>query len=88
MPQLTKVAHPTKVAHKVTLIPGDGIGPEVSAAAVRVLEATGAQLEWESFAAGADAFERYHEYIPKELVGPGFSHLLYSFHPIQQKQAC
>ena len=55
-------------AHKVTLIPGDGIGPEVSAAAVRVLEATGVRFEWESFAAGADAFEKYHEYIPKELV--------------------
>jgi len=62
------VDQPTKVAHKVTLIPGDGIGPEVSAAAVRVLNATGAKLEWESFAAGADAFEKYHEYIPKELV--------------------
>ena len=45
------------MVHKVTLIPGDGIGPEVSAAAVRVLEATGVNLEWESFAAGADAFE-------------------------------
>ena len=56
------------MAHKVTLIPGDGIGPEVSAAAVRVLEATGVSFEWESFAAGADAFAKYHEYIPKELV--------------------
>jgi isocitrate dehydrogenase (NAD+) len=56
------------MAHKVTLIPGDGIGPEVSQAAVRVLEATGVQFEWESFAAGADAFEKYHEYIPKELI--------------------
>jgi isocitrate dehydrogenase (NAD+) len=54
--------------HKVTLIPGDGIGPEVSAAAVRVLEATGVELEWESYAAGADAYAKYHEYIPKELV--------------------
>jgi isocitrate dehydrogenase (NAD+) len=56
------------MAHKVTLIPGDGIGPEVSAAAVRVLEATGVVFEWESFAAGADAFAKYNEYIPKELV--------------------
>jgi isocitrate dehydrogenase (NAD+) len=56
------------MTHKVTLIPGDGIGPEVSAAAVRVLEATGVRFEWESFAAGADAFAKYHEYIPKELV--------------------
>ncbi len=56
------------MAHKVTLIPGDGIGPEVTAAAVRVLEATGVRFEWESYAAGADAFAKYHEYIPKELT--------------------
>jgi isocitrate dehydrogenase (NAD+) len=55
-------------AHKVTLIPGDGIGPEVTNAAVRILEATGVKFEWESFAAGADAFAQYHEYIPKELT--------------------
>ena len=56
------------MAHKITLIPGDGIGPEVTAAAVRILEATGVKFEWESFAAGADAFAKYHEYIPKELT--------------------
>jgi isocitrate dehydrogenase (NAD+) len=56
------------MAHKVTLIPGDGIGPEVTRAAVRVLEATGVKFEWESFAAGAEAFEKYKEYIPKELI--------------------
>jgi isocitrate dehydrogenase (NAD+) len=55
------------MAHKITLIPGDGIGPEVSRATVRVLEATGVKFEWETFAAGAEAFEKYHEYIPKEL---------------------
>jgi isocitrate dehydrogenase (NAD+) len=53
--------------HKVTLIPGDGIGPEVIQATVRMVEATGVKFEWESFAAGAEAFEKYHEYIPKEL---------------------
>jgi isocitrate dehydrogenase (NAD+) len=56
------------MAHKVTLIPGDGIGPEVTAAAVRILEATGVKFEWESYAAGADAYAKYHEYIPKELT--------------------
>jgi isocitrate dehydrogenase (NAD+) len=55
------------MVHKVTLIPGDGIGPEVTRAAVRVLEATGLKFEWETFAAGAEAYERYGEYIPKEL---------------------
>src|ERR1700744_1793931 len=56
------------MTHKITLIPGDGIGPEVIQAAVRILEATGLKFEWESFAAGAEAFEKYHEYIPKELT--------------------
>src|SRR5207237_10553400 len=56
------------MAYKITLIPGDGIGPEVTHAAVRILEATGVKFEWESFAAGAEAFEKYHEYIPKELT--------------------
>src|SRR5271170_2320734 len=54
--------------HKVTLIPGDGIGPEVTQATVRILEATGLKFEWETFQAGAEAFAKYHEYIPKELI--------------------
>src|ERR1019366_5724092 len=58
------------MSYKVTLIPGDGIGPEVVNASVRILEATGVKFEWESFAAGAEAFEKYQEYIPKELTEP------------------
>jgi isocitrate dehydrogenase (NAD+) len=54
--------------HRITLIPGDGIGPEVTQAAVRILEATGLKLEWESYAAGAEAYEKYHEYIPRALI--------------------
>src|SRR5256885_2962135 len=56
------------MAYKITLIPGDGIGPEVAQAAVRILEATGIKFEWESFAAGAEAFAKYKEYIPKALT--------------------
>src|SRR3989442_5738565 len=56
------------MTHKITLIPGDGIGPEVTQAAVRILEATGLKFEWETFEAGADAHEKYHEYIPRELI--------------------
>src|SRR5271154_5493557 len=56
------------MTHKITLIPGDGIGPEVTQATVRILEATGVKFELESFAAGSEAFEKYHEYIPKELT--------------------
>ena len=45
------------MTHRITLIPGDGIGPEVIQATVRILEATGVKFEWESFAAGAEAYE-------------------------------
>src|SRR3954470_21968992 len=56
------------MAHKVTLIPGDGIGPEVTNAAVRIVDASGVKIEWEKFAAGSEAFAKYGEYIPKELT--------------------
>ena len=56
------------MSYNVTLIPGDGIGPEVVRATVRILEATGVKFEWESYSAGAEAYEKYHEYIPKELT--------------------
>src|SRR5437588_10388410 len=55
------------MTHRITLIPGDGIGPEVTNATVRILEATGVKFEWETFMAGAEAFEKYKEYIPKDL---------------------
>jgi isocitrate dehydrogenase (NAD+) len=56
------------MTHKITLIPGDGIGPEVTHAVVRILEATGVKFEWERFAAGAEAFEIFGEYIPADLT--------------------
>ena len=56
------------MTHKVTLIPGDGIGPEVTDAVVRILEATGVRFEWETFAVGSEAYEKYGEYIPKDLI--------------------
>jgi len=56
------------MAHDIILIPGDGIGPEVTAAAVRILEATGVKLNWDVQNAGAEAYEKHHEYMPKELV--------------------
>jgi len=55
------------MTHHITLIPGDGIGPEVTNATVRILEASGVKFEWETFMAGAEAFEKYKEYIPKDL---------------------
>jgi isocitrate dehydrogenase (NAD+) len=56
------------MAYRVTLIPGDGIGPEVTRAAVRIVEASGVKIDWEAFAAGSEAYEKYREYIPKELT--------------------
>ena len=57
--------------HTVTLLAGDGIGPEVTDAVVRILEAaiagSGAKFAWEPFLVGATAYEKYHEYIPKEV---------------------
>ena len=43
--------------HRITLIPGDGTGPEITAATVKVVEATGADIEWNKQNAGADAYE-------------------------------
>jgi isocitrate dehydrogenase (NAD+) len=53
--------------HAVTLIPGDGIGPEVTDAVVRILNATGVKFDWESYSAGAEAFEKFKTYIPADL---------------------
>ena len=57
--------------HKITLVPGDGIGPEVTGATVEILEAAGkaagVSFDWHSFDAGADAFAKTGEYIPKAL---------------------
>ncbi|OIQ09599.1 isocitrate dehydrogenase [Moorella thermoacetica] len=54
--------------HVVTLIPGDGTGPELIAAARRVLEASGAELEWEVMAAGEGAQEKYGSVLPEETL--------------------
>src|SRR6202795_4412980 len=56
------------MSHKITLIPGDGIGSEVTQAVVRILDATGLKFEWETIQAGAEAYEKYKEYIPKALT--------------------
>lgn len=53
--------------HTVTLIPGDGIGPEVTNAVLRILDATGVKIEWDRYAAGAEAFEKFKTYIPADL---------------------
>lgn len=54
--------------HTITLIPGDGIGPEIAAATTRILEAAGAEIEWESFPAGQEAIDKCGDPLPKELL--------------------
>jgi len=54
--------------HTVTLIPGDGIGPSICEAAVRVLEATGVKINWERYDAGTVALEKYKDLLPKEVL--------------------
>jgi len=56
------------VAHLVTLIPGDGIGPEVSEATRRVLDATGVEIEWIVERAGASTLEREGTTLPPRVL--------------------
>ena len=54
--------------HPITLIPGDGIGPEVASNVVRIIEAAGVEIQWETHYAGAQALEKFGETLPKELL--------------------
>jgi isocitrate dehydrogenase (NAD+) len=52
----------------VTFIPGDGVGPELSEATRRVLEATGVEFEWDRQEAGADVMEKYGTPLPDQVL--------------------
>jgi isocitrate dehydrogenase (NAD+) len=54
--------------HRITLIPGDGIGPEVATAVVRIIEACGVQVEWETHVAGQQALDKFGTTLPEELL--------------------
>ncbi|MBL8206315.1 MAG: isocitrate/isopropylmalate dehydrogenase family protein [Blastocatellia bacterium] len=54
--------------HKITLIPGDGIGTEITSAVVRIIEAAGVQIEWDSFVAGAEALSRFGDPLPQPVL--------------------
>lgn len=56
------------MTHRVTLIPGDGIGPEVSAAVLRVIDAAGVRIEWERFDVGGGAKEPSGETLPEDAI--------------------
>ena len=54
--------------YKITLLPGDGIGPEVTDAAKRCIEATGVKIEWEEAIAGQVAWDKTGELLPKKTL--------------------
>ncbi len=74
MPRLKKSKVPPEGApsgngaRAVTLIPGDGVGPEVIGAAVAVVEATGVKVDWDRQLAGAHALRRYGSPAPEQLL--------------------
>ncbi len=57
-----------QLAYKITLIPGDGTGPEITAATRRVIDATGVEIEWEVRDAGVDVMEKYGTPLPAEVL--------------------
>lgn len=54
--------------HIITLIPGDGTGPEISDATVKVVEATGIDIEWDVKNAGADVYEKEGTVLPENVI--------------------
>src|ERR1700733_14189241 len=52
----------------ITLVPGDGIGPEVTDAVLRILDAAGVSIEWEHHLAGLEAVKRWGTALPIELI--------------------
>jgi isocitrate dehydrogenase (NAD+) len=57
-----------KMAYKITLIPGDGIGPEIVEVAKKCIEATGINIEWDIKMAGEECIEKYGTPIPEETI--------------------
>jgi isocitrate dehydrogenase (NAD+) len=64
----TKQEEACMAKHTVTLIPGDGIGPEITTAMRRVVDATGVDIEWEVAEAGADVMEKYGTPLPDHVI--------------------
>jgi len=56
------------LSYRITLIPGDGIGPEITKATAKVLEHSGVNIDWEVVEAGIAALEKYHDPLPQEVI--------------------
>src|SRR6266511_3709876 len=67
-PRSVRAKEPKAMAHRVTFIPGDGVGPELSEATRRVLEATGVEFDWDVQEAGADVMDKYGTPLPEHVL--------------------
>jgi len=56
------------MTHKITLLPGDGIGPEVTASVVAIIECAGVDVEWEKYFVGSEAIARFGDPLPPEVL--------------------
>jgi isocitrate dehydrogenase (NAD+) len=56
------------MSYTITLIPGDGIGPEITKAATRVIEAAGVKVDWEVHEAGFTAIEKHKDPLPQSVI--------------------
>ena len=54
--------------HRVTLIPGDGIGPSIAEATVKIIEAAGVKIHWERVEAGLAAIDKYKDPLPQNVI--------------------
>src|SRR2546430_12794680 len=54
--------------HKITLLPGDGIGPEVTASVVSIIECAGVDVQWENYVVGAEALSRFGDPLPPVVL--------------------
>lgn len=56
------------MSHHITLIPGDGIGPEITKATTKILEGAGVKIDWEVVEAGMTALDKYRDPLPQEVL--------------------
>jgi len=54
--------------HKITLLPGDGIGPEVTASVVAIIECAGVDVQWEKYVVGAEAMAQFGDPLPPVVL--------------------
>ncbi len=59
------------MSHRVTLIPGDGIGPEVADATARAVDATGVNIDWERAELNAEIILKTGRSLPQHVIEPG-----------------